>query len=624
MAVMAYHGGLGWVRGGFLGVDVFFVLSGYLITSLLLAEWARSGTVGLRAFWARRARRLLPGLLLLLVAVAIYARTANQPDTLISLRHDAIATLAYVANWHFVMAGRSYFAQSAAPSLLQHTWSLAIEEQFYLVWPLVLVAVLRLRSRFKLTFLLSLAVLAAAGSAIEMALLYRPGTDPSRVYFGTDTHAQSVLVGATLAIVLFSWPLRASIRHKRACSAVGAAGLVLTIWAFGAVPASSALLYRGGFLAVDLAAASLVLSLVQHEDSLLSRALSVSPLRATGAISYGLYLWHWPVFLALDRARTGLLGPSLLLVRVAVTAMIATFSYHAIEMPIRRGQLRVSLARVLTPAAVAAVAAVVLVATATRPLSITPGRERLASQVVPPTSSPPLAAGGSAPPPTTVLPHPARVLLEGDSVAMTLGLGLSLRQAQYGLTLTDHGMLGCGIAQGDLVRDKGNVARIPPACSNWPARWTTDVADLDPDVAVVLVGRWDVMDRVFQGRWTHIGDPSYDTYLRGELQLGVQVLSARGAHVVLLTMPCENEGEQPNGTPWPQDDPQRIERFNNLLTDVAARSGGAASVVDLSAIVCPQGRYAWAFDGVQVRSSDGVHFTIQGGVWLSPKLLPLL
>jgi peptidoglycan/LPS O-acetylase OafA/YrhL len=624
LAVMAYHGGLGWARGGFLGVDVFFVLSGYLITSLLLTEWARSGSIGLRAFWARRAKRLLPGLLLLLVAVALYARTATRPDTLISLRHDAIATLGYMANWHFVMAGRSYFARSAAPSLLQHTWSLAIEEQFYMVWPLVVVAVLRLHSRFKLTFLLGLAVSAAAGSAIEMALLYRPGTDPSRVYFGTDTHAQSVLVGATLAIVLFSWHRRASVRQQSICPAVGAAGLALTIWAFGAVPASSPGLYRGGFLAVDLAAASLILSLVLHERSFLSRGLSVPPLRATGAVSYGLYLWHWPVFLVLDRARTGLAGPSLLLARVAVTAVIATFSYHAIEMPIRRGKLRVSLALVLTPVAAATVAAVVVVATATSPLTITPGLTRLASLAAGSTASPRAAGGETVPTSAAVLPQPARVLLEGDSVAMTLGQGLSLSQAQYGLTITDHGMLGCGIARGALVRDKGNVAGVPSACSAWPGRWAADVANLDPDLAVVLVGRWDVMDRLFEGRWTHIGDPAYDIYLVDELRLAVQVLSGRGARVVLLTMPCESEGEQPNGTPWPQDDPQRIERFNNLLADVATRSGGVASVVDLSTMVCPQGRYTSGFGGIQVRSSDGVHFTIPGGVWLSPRLLPLL
>jgi peptidoglycan/LPS O-acetylase OafA/YrhL len=208
VAVLLYHGGVSWSGGGFLGVEMFFVLSGFLITSLLVAEWGRSGAIALRAFWARRARRLLPALFALVAAIGVYYALAGPTKAIPGLQGDGIATLLYISNWHQVAAGTNYFAASGPVSPLQHTWSLAIEEQFYLLWPVLVLAVLgfaRRRGatqRRSLQVLLGLSLTGAVAAAVEMALLFDSGRGLDRVYYGTDTRATGLLLGASLAIAL--------------------------------------------------------------------------------------------------------------------------------------------------------------------------------------------------------------------------------------------------------------------------------------------------------------------------------------------------------------------------------------------------------------------------------------
>src|SRR5580698_11119409 len=209
VGVVAYHLQLGWASGGYLGVDLFFVLSGFLISTLLLEEWNRSGRVDLGAFWARRAKRLLPALFLVVAALALYlifngifgGPGANGLVDLSGLRGDAIWTLLYANNWHLIYAHQSYFAQFSTPSPLQHTWSLAIEEQFYLVWPLVLLLLLRFARRSWRTAGVILTVSLGLLSSILMAVLFHPGVDPSRIYYGTDTRLFDLMAGATVAFL---------------------------------------------------------------------------------------------------------------------------------------------------------------------------------------------------------------------------------------------------------------------------------------------------------------------------------------------------------------------------------------------------------------------------------------
>ena len=350
-AVLLYHQNIAWLPGGFLGVEVFFVLSGYLITSLLLSEARSTGTVNLKAFWLRRARRLLPALYLLLAVCLTYA-LIFLPSEVTRLRGDAVAALFYVTNWWSIFDHKSYFEIVGRPSLFQHLWSLAVEEQFYVLWPpLFVFAIARWRERRILVTVLG----GAAISTILMALLFQPGIDPSRVYFGTDTRAAELLIGAALAFVWEpgmprKWSgrlmgrLHGWLDTNRWASAVleisGMATLGAIFVAYMRVSEFSPFLYRGGFLLVALSTAGLIASVVNQRTKYVSRALGVAPLRWIGLRSYGIYLWHWPVY-AVTRPELDiqLNGISLLALRVAITLILVEISYRLVEMPFRKGAL---------------------------------------------------------------------------------------------------------------------------------------------------------------------------------------------------------------------------------------------------------------------------------------------
>ncbi len=254
LGIMANHGGFGWATGGIISVNVFFVLSGFLITLLLMKEWTRSGTIRLRAFWARRARRLLPALFVLLGAIGLYALLFAPGGTQGSIRADGLSTLLYFSNWHEILANHSYFAQVSAPSPLLHTWTLAIEEQFYLVWPIVVICVLKLSRSPRVLFLV--AALGVLASAAEMALLFHPGNDPSRIYYGTDTRAQDILTGAALGILLYSRQSVSSRRARAACSWMVMLAAAVFVWEWTRINGSPDIPYRGGFLLANVMVAS--------------------------------------------------------------------------------------------------------------------------------------------------------------------------------------------------------------------------------------------------------------------------------------------------------------------------------------------------------------------------------
>jgi peptidoglycan/LPS O-acetylase OafA/YrhL len=340
LAVILFHAGVTGISGGFLGVEVFFVISGYLITSLLLAEHQETGRISLRGFWIRRARRLLPALYVLLAVVAAVT-LVFFPDDAAALRGDVVAALLYVINWFFIVTQKSYFEVIGRPPVLQHLWSLAVEEQFYLLWPLLFGFGMKVLTRKRMLVCILAGALA---SAVLMAVLYTPGTDASRVYYGTDTRAQGLLMGAALAFVWAPWRL-----HRRTgkgapvvLDLAGIAGLAVLAWVFVSVNEyrSADALYRGGFFALDVLTVVLIAVTVHPAARLVPAVLGSRPLRWVGQRSYGLYLWHWPIFVI---TRPGLDvdldGPALFVLRMALTVAFTEVSYRFIEQPVRHGAL---------------------------------------------------------------------------------------------------------------------------------------------------------------------------------------------------------------------------------------------------------------------------------------------
>ncbi|HKU56723.1 MAG TPA: acyltransferase family protein [Gaiellaceae bacterium] len=336
-AVFLYHSRIDWLPGGFLGVDLFFVLSGYLITSLLLVEWDAGTRIDLRRFWLRRARRLLPALVVVVLAALALAAIFARSD-LARTRGDAVSSLLYYTNWHLIIANHSYFVRMGNPSLLQHLWSLAVEEQFYVIWPLLLVPGLVLIGRRRLPFVVAAGI---AGSTALMWVLYDP-TDPSRVYYGTDTRAFLLLMGILLALV---WPAIERLRRALpVLELLGVSALVASVLLFRQMVDFNPTLYRGGDLAAAFCFAVLIAA-VAHPETGLGQALGVAPLRWIGERSYGIYLWHWPV---VELMRPGVdipwTGPGVVVAQAAIVLAAAALSYRYVEQPIRTGSLQRRLA----------------------------------------------------------------------------------------------------------------------------------------------------------------------------------------------------------------------------------------------------------------------------------------
>ena len=336
LAVLIFHQNIAIVPAGFLGVDVFFVLSGYLITDLLAGQWEAGRRIDLRGFWVRRARRLLPALAVMLLVVTA-AVAVIAPAQASALRPALLGALTYTSNWSQAVGHQSYFATFGPPPPLQHLWSLAVEEQFYLLWPLVLVVVVRLRSR---PLRAALAWLGAAASAVAMAAMYVPGSDPSRVYYGTDTHASALLIGAALAL---TWPrprlATAAPRLAGRLDAAGVAGLMLLAWAMGHFAGADPAVYPAGLILAALAAGCVVAAAAG--PGVVAAMLSWRPLSWLGIRSYGIYLWHWPVIaLGAVLAGPGAAGFWAHVAETALPIVLAALSWRWIEVPIMRNGVR--------------------------------------------------------------------------------------------------------------------------------------------------------------------------------------------------------------------------------------------------------------------------------------------
>lgn len=619
VVVLLFHAG--HLRGGYLGVDHFFVLSGYLITSLLVLEWHQQGHVSLRRFWGRRARRLLPALLAMLAAVGVAAHWEVLPAARGQLRTSGFSTLAYVANWSAIRSAGGYWNAALQPSWLEHTWSLAIEEQFYLVWPLVAVGMFMLVTRMNrqptasrgdrhahqraVQRLGTLAGVGAVVSGTTMIVWSWLGGSVERLYLGTDTRAAAIMLGAWLACRQRSAELdprsriatvnRGRGRQARA-ALVAAAGLAVAWTRLGG---TDALLYRGGLLLSGVATTVIIADITTPGSSPLGRLLGIRPLAWLGTISYGLYLWHWPIFQYLYPGRFGLDGWTLVAVRLGSSLAVAAVSMAVLERPVRRGWSP-RIAGVVLPIGVGVAVVALLVGTS--------GAVDLAPQSNKRTAS---VASASKPGDPTVL-------VVGDSVAGRLAEDGLIPAANEGagLRVVDRAELGCTLLVDAPVPGATFIHNCSPS---WPAA----VREVRPDVVMVLFGGFVANGPVIvDGRRTRPCETAFQRFWERRLGQGVDELGASGAKVVLVTAPTSD------APLFKGKDPERFDReeacANSTLDRVAARRRNV-SVIDLARWVCPgKGPCPPKRNGIQLRP-DAVHFAGPGARlvadWLVPKLI---
>jgi peptidoglycan/LPS O-acetylase OafA/YrhL len=616
LAVMAYHLEVGWARGGFLGVDTFFVLSGFLITTLLVLEFRRAGTIALPAFWIRRIRRLVPAVLLVLLFVAAYNHLAVATWDRWRIRGDALSTLLYVANWRFVVEQASYFELFGAASPLRHMWSLAIEEQFYLAWPVLTLLCLR-AGRGSLRTLALVCVAGTVASAAMMAATY-DANDPSRAYYGTDSRAHALLVGALLALFL-RVPRSQATRRKRARARYGSVAFVAIVASWVTVSATSAGYYRGGSLLYALAVAVVIGGAV--EEGPLRTALSRPTLAWIGRISYGLYLWHWPIYVWLVPSRVHVDGVALDALRVMTTFAAATASYYLVERPIRLR--RVPDLRAVTVFATTAVAVVLVgavsfasAARATAPPSYlrafghpSPCRGPAAGE-----QRTALAAAGRE-----RVPDPAfgRLVLVGDSIGCSLFTGLWATGRVAGFDAAQASIVGCGVVSDEIVPTRGQgTMRGTDRCHDL-VRFAVSgtIARTDPDV-VVWLSAWERMSLRAGGDTFTAGTREADRLLLDRMERAYERMTEQGARLVMLTVPPSSPGSA-LGTRFAvseERDAQTL-HLNELLTTFATRHPGTVRLVDLAAHVCPNGTPCRpTVDGFRPRP-DGTHFSPAGAAW---------
>jgi peptidoglycan/LPS O-acetylase OafA/YrhL len=617
--VLLFHGG--HLIGGYLGVDLFFVLSGYLITSLLLAESKATGTVALKHFWARRARRLLPALALLLLGVAIYARLVAQPSELHQIRIDAVATMAYVANWRFVVEHLSYWSLFTAPSPLEHTWSLAIEEQFYLVWPLVFAAVAwvgrRRRPRHRTTgskatgattaqriLILSLG-LAVASGVWGVVVSHLAGQN--RDYYGTDTRVAAILLGAALASLMAIRGPAGTRRGRVGVEVAGLVGVVVLALAWVRLVGTSPLLYQGGLFACSLAAVAVIAAATHPTKGPIARVLRVRPLVLLGMISYGVYLYHWPIFVWLADG-TALRGWRLFGAQLALTLAVSIVSFVAVERPIRSGVLRWPRSLVVAPAtAVVVVVSLLVVTEAYVPASATVQRADSLHAVV-----------GSV---STSRPQ-ARLLMVGNSVPYFLAReGFEALKTDPPLLVLNDGYPTCAFPPDATAyrmnqSDGNNYLPLSLPCTQG---WSADMTTFRPTAVVFTMG--DLLGELRDaktGQWLRPCSAGFDRWFESSLLSAVPVLTGGGAHLFVAT----SAYSQYYGAPvdrWSQTDcMNRVERA------VAAKDPSVVTVIDLGHYVCPRlGVCRQTIDGAPMRP-DGIHYRGPSARAIAAWMLPQL
>jgi peptidoglycan/LPS O-acetylase OafA/YrhL len=638
IAVILYHAGVDWIPGGFIGVEVFFVVSGFLITSLMIDEQHVSGKVSLKQFWIRRARRLLPALFTMLIA-SLVAVTFFAKDSAPDFRQDVLPALGYFSNWwQIYFVDTPYFAANSLP-MLRHLWSLAVEEQWYVLWPIAFVFVLGNKRIPRWISAVVIGLLAAAvmvGTAL--AFIADNETRINFLYLSTITRSSGLLLGAALACVWHPWK-KAVVRFAKMRSvfadvlALGALATLGYISAFMHVADEQ--LYIGGLAAATIASAVIIAVVVRSGKSLVKRALSFPLLVEIGRRSYGLYLWHWPIFVVT--------GARLSSIRLAyaltATVVINEVVYQFIETPARKGAIgnwlrqrrQLSAMRRRLPIALTAVLAILVGVTSVqlsgiqaRDVSLDTGNTEVVFVV--PTTMPTTATTTVNTPvtSTTLAKLPRRVVIVGDSQAHSLAVNKP-SGIEKTFVITNGSIDGCGVYDRGvgIGGTSGKFRRNFANCKGFETKWAKSAAQAKADVALVVVGAWEVMDLQINSFLFKVNTVPADTMFKTQLQRGIDALRKQNVAVALLEVACMRPVESKGGPvpPLPQrGDDTRTGHLNALMREVAAPENDGVYFVN--------GPKEWCSDPKVSNSLsyrwDGVHVYKPGAKLILESIAPAI
>jgi peptidoglycan/LPS O-acetylase OafA/YrhL len=658
IAVILYHAGFEWLRGGFFGVEVFFVVSGFLITSLLVEERAGTGRVSLSGFWLRRARRLLPALAVLLATVAVWAAVFGDAEQQSQLRRDLPWSIFYVSNWGQIVGDVPYY--SGDPPLLRHLWSLGVEEQWYLLWPLAFVAVAAWRRPVSTKVMAVLA--AAVGSMLFIYWLHAGGPGPVRspldaldgvdrvnlMYLSTPTRAAGLLLGAATAFVWRPWRLAGAGDDHRERPALDALGGI-AVGGLGCIFAVAALtdgyVYQWLLPLVSVLSLIAVMTVVHPWARGMRRVFSWRPLVEIGKRSYGLYLWHWPIFV-IAGATDGDVGR--VTTALVATVAVSELCYRYVEMPVRRGALGrwwtgVGVRRSSTVAAVT-VTALALAAfyasvepfdravggSATEFTPEAQSARTQASQSTPQQIGQRRAGAGARswrgagrredrPAPAAIAAPglPITAAIVGDSQAHSLAVNVPDRLAST-VDVVDGSLDGCSVHDEGGVSSARDFDNTFAICEGWQEHWAE--AAEQADVALVVLGAWDVFDLETDAGTLVFGTPEWDQRFLIDLRSGIEAMRSVGAHVALLEVACmrpqDVDGAGVPALPERGDD-ARVAHVNELLRSLA---GDGISFVE--------GPDAWCADEAIATDPgmrwDGVHVYVPGAELIFETITPSL
>ncbi|MCB0984495.1 MAG: acyltransferase [Ilumatobacter sp.] len=642
IAVMLYHAGFSWAHGGFFGVEVFFVVSGFLITSLLIEEHDGSGKVGLGQFYLRRARRLLPALFTVLIAVGVWAVFWGSTEQQVALRRDYPWGIGYLANWGAIFSQGSYWG-AGAPKLLRHLWSLAVEEQWYLLWPLTFIAIRKgsrggARANERIASRLAMVAIAVmVGTSLAQAFHW---ASSNALYLSTITRSSGLLLGAAMAFVWRPWRRVGKRAANGAAPPLGpaAAVAVLVLAAMvvvGRVDRAATYLWQ---LPLVTIASAVLVAVVVHPWATGPRAIfGWQPLVEIGKRSYGLYLWSWPIS-AMVGADEGSFTKFLL--AMAITIPVSEACYRLIEAPIRRGALgrwwkareRRDWNTTTLQGAVAAVALVVPLTLffADRPAVFDPAADAgnsdvvfdptavagaatstvpssVVQETVPSSAADTTAAASTtaAAPVTTAASLPRRVVIVGDSTAHSLAINLP-SGIEGTFTIGDGSVEGCSVYDSGKGVSTRPYTRTFDNCAGWSDKWVSAAQSVNAEVALVVLGAWDVFDvQTADGQTLAFGTPANDQRFMAGVQEGIDKLSAIGVKVALLEIPCMRPQDvQGAGVPAlpERGDDARVAHLNDLLRQVAAANPATTTFVNGPAEYCADpaiaADLAYRWDGV--------------------------